>query len=964
MVRAKLGTAIRILLVVGLAVGSGAAWLYAPARALASGAAALIPDAGQFVSVPITRVLDTRYGTGGVPVQPVPANGTVTFPVAGVAGVPAGAAAVVLYVTALNPPAKGFLSVYNADSPDPGIATVGLRASSVMNGQTATVPVSSANTVSLTNHSSGSMDITASVVGYYTATAPSSAGDTYFGLPWSAIANTTTGFNVPQAQIPAGGSLTIQVAGRGGFPSGADTAVMQVNAINATQAGYLTAYAAGTTDPGIAALSYNSDTYYRNLLYVPLSASGQATITNRGAAPVDVSVYARGYYMSPTTSPSGGQYWPLDAQTIYSVTQLAANASATFQVTGTGDIPDSNVAAVSEDVVVSNPTAQGRLNEGPANGIAQPVVSFLAGDTAYAGYDNGLVSTLSPTGQETITNQSSGTVDVQVAVTGWFRAARVPGSPQSVAATVSGSSATVTWATPPTDGGSPITSYTVTASPDSATVTVSGSATQATLSGLANASTDSFTVTAINAVGSSPVGAYSPIAAATVSGTVLAPSGSVVGAGFPVNIYLSDPPSLSTTDWTPTLLGTATTDASGNWSFTLPPYASLPSAAQVAASNNDGTLNVEAAASGVASTGGTTYDENAVTDESAWVGTSTQVVAPANYQQPAAQAMTLQPPGTDLSASDTPANQASTWSSQNYYGATDSTGTLITNSASESTNTAAPTDAYGFQEMTPDNYNPFIATNGTNLASVTPAVPTGRSCGITNYHVLSSWVSRTKFGEENSGWNNTGNLTLGKDGQLSIGTLFSSDAVDWKLSGGLTYTYTNSITMKTPSVGPNVAHFVWLQMDYERQRRHHVCIDPHTSEILSQWDTWWRGTVGIHAVSYPDTSGNFYAGQTNYYSTYDGPNGMTAMKNAGHKDYIGPIPAGSTICISSKSALDYKVGVSIAGIGVWAQSTRSDTTQQCIVEGNSTTHTHWVWSPYGNPTQYDTGVALRVIYSS
>jgi hypothetical protein len=50
-----------------------------------------------------------------------------------------------------------------------GVATVGLRASGVMNEQTATVPVSAEDTVSLANHSSGSLDVVANVVGYYTS---------------------------------------------------------------------------------------------------------------------------------------------------------------------------------------------------------------------------------------------------------------------------------------------------------------------------------------------------------------------------------------------------------------------------------------------------------------------------------------------------------------------------------------------------------------------------------------------------------------------------------------------------------------------------------------------------------------------------------------------------------------------------------------------------------------------------
>jgi len=408
-----------------------------------------MPAGGQFVGVPITRVLDTRNGTGGVPAQPVAAGGTITFQAAGVGGVPSSADAVVLDVTALNPPAKGFLTVYNADSPDPGVATVGLRASGVMNEQTTTVPVSATGTVSLTNHSSGSLDIVASVAGYYTGDPAAAAGDTYFDLPWAEIANTTTGNNVPKAQIPANGSLTFQVTGNGGIAAGADMAVMQVTAINATAAGYLTAYAAGGADPGVAALSYNSDTYYRNLLYVPLSSDGQATLTNHGTAPVDVSVYARGYYLPPAATPAGGEYTPLYPQLVYGTasagTQLTANASASFQVTGAGDVPGSGVSGVTEEVVVTNPTAQGRLDEGPAGGTLHPVVSFLNADSAYAGYDTGVVSTLSPSGQETVTNVSSGTVNVQVAVTGWFQSPQTASEPQSVSASVSGSTATVTW---------------------------------------------------------------------------------------------------------------------------------------------------------------------------------------------------------------------------------------------------------------------------------------------------------------------------------------------------------------------------------------------------------------------------------------------------------------------------------------------------------------------------------------
>jgi Fibronectin type III domain len=465
--------------------------------AQAAGGPSLLPADGQFVSVPIVRVLDTRHGTGGVPAQPIAAGGTVTFRVAGVFGVPSNADSVVLGITALNVSNAGYLTVYNADAVDPGVATVGMRASHMTN-QTATVSVSSSGTVSLTNHSSGTTDVVANIVGYYTGAEQASAGDTYFGLSWAELGGTTT--------ILANGSATFQITGSSAVPSGADVAVLQVNAINAATSGYLTAYPAGSADPGNSVLGYNSDTYYRNLLYVQLSVTGQITLTNHSTGAVDVTLWPRGYYMPASTTPAGGQYWALDQQMVYGTatagTPVAANASVTFQVAGTGDIPGSEVAGVTEDVVASNPAARGNIAEGPADGTTRPVVSFLGADqTAYTGYDNGLVSTLSPSGQETITNNSSGTVDVQVDVTGWFQTPVEPGEPLGVAATVTGSSATITWAAPADDGGSPVTGYAITAPPDTASVQVGPDTYQATLSGLPQAAADTFTVTATNAIG-------------------------------------------------------------------------------------------------------------------------------------------------------------------------------------------------------------------------------------------------------------------------------------------------------------------------------------------------------------------------------------------------------------------------------------------------------------------------------
>jgi Ricin-type beta-trefoil lectin domain/Concanavalin A-like lectin/glucanases superfamily/Fibronectin type III domain len=76
----------------------------------------------------------------------------------------------------------------------------------------------------------------------------------------------------------------------------------------------------------------------------------------------------------------------------------------------------------------------------------------------------------------------------------------VPGTVISVSAAAGTGKATVTWAAPAVAGGTPVTGYTVTASPGGATVTVTG--TSATVTGLTSGTAYTFTVTAANAVGS------------------------------------------------------------------------------------------------------------------------------------------------------------------------------------------------------------------------------------------------------------------------------------------------------------------------------------------------------------------------------------------------------------------------------------------------------------------------------
>jgi hypothetical protein len=122
-----------------------------------------------------------------------------------------------------------------------------------------------------------------------------------------------------------------------------------------------------------------------------------------------------------------------------------------------------------------------------------------------------------------------------------FSPAGAPAAPTGVTATADGGSVTVSWTAPSDDGGSPITSYTVTPYIGSAAqtpVTVAGSppATSTTVNGLTTGTSYTFAVSATNANGtgpaSSPSNAVTPSAPPVVS-SVTPAAGS---AGNPVSV--------------------------------------------------------------------------------------------------------------------------------------------------------------------------------------------------------------------------------------------------------------------------------------------------------------------------------------------------------------------------------------------------------------------------------------------
>jgi hypothetical protein len=262
---------------------------------------------------------------------------------------------------------------------------------------------------------------------YYAPATPPVAGPggAYNPVVPARILDTRTPLGGHPGALAAGQTLTLQVAGAGGAPSGAYAAVMNVTATNSTAASYLTVFPSDGTRPLASNLNWTAGQTATNLVEIRLSATGAVNIFN-AYGQADVIADLTGWVSAPSATPgSAGLLRPVVPARLLDTRDgtgapkvpVTGGNSISLQVTGRGGVPSSGVAAVVLNLTATNVTAPTYITVWP-DGTARPTASNLnpaPGQTIA----NRVIVKVGSNGKVDLFN-AAGSADLIADVNGWY----------------------------------------------------------------------------------------------------------------------------------------------------------------------------------------------------------------------------------------------------------------------------------------------------------------------------------------------------------------------------------------------------------------------------------------------------------------------------------------------------------------------------------------------------------------
>ena len=257
-----------------------------------------VPPGSSVIATLPARVLDTRVGfttVDGVEQGGGQRSASSVTPVqiTGRAGVPDDASAVILDLTATDPTAAGYATVYPCGTQAPTASNINYVAGSTV-ADLAVTKIGSGGQVCIFSQSAAQfvvdVDGFLSSAASYAALVPARLLDT------RSSASTIDGQSVAAGVRPLGTVTTLQVSGRGGVPTNATAVVLNVTVTGPVAAGFATVYPCGMTTPLASNLNFLAGQTVANASIVQLGSGGTVCLYN--SQPTDLVVDVDGAFTS------------------------------------------------------------------------------------------------------------------------------------------------------------------------------------------------------------------------------------------------------------------------------------------------------------------------------------------------------------------------------------------------------------------------------------------------------------------------------------------------------------------------------------------------------------------------------------------------------------------------------------------------------------------------------------------
>lgn len=233
---------------------------------------------GRFITNNPTRVLDTRFGIGGVPPR-VPAGGTVNVDPRSACNLPPDKVrAIVANVTAVDPTNGTFITVWPNGTPRPLASSLNLEPG-VPVPNLVIVPVGTDGRVALYNLN-GTIDLVMDVAGCIDDATTAGTAGRFVPTEPARVLDTRFGVGAPTAKLRSGQTLPLQVGGRGGVPAtGAAAVVLNLIGVGPNSLGHITMWPSGSSQPLASNLNLAPGLTAPNVVAVPMGGDGRVEIT-------------------------------------------------------------------------------------------------------------------------------------------------------------------------------------------------------------------------------------------------------------------------------------------------------------------------------------------------------------------------------------------------------------------------------------------------------------------------------------------------------------------------------------------------------------------------------------------------------------------------------------------------------------------------------------------------------------